>query len=291
MVTRLPDGAAGPTARVSGPRYGAVPPSPRHRCAAGTGRDHPPCRRETKALTWSWADGHRALAQHLPPAMGQRDVRAAPKAVQRAGVSQTPHPRPVLLRPSLVPLAAVEQYRSPDGRAASQIVRDDPAQMRQQRVTELPAVRGYGAAGERRAGREAFLMVEYGDDGSCWSRPVPGVQSADDLARAAQQRYARSGPFGRFEHSGKAVGGVGGHRSGCGRSESEGHGPPFAYAPTVRAGSGGGARGTALPGRERTVRGASSILAGVSAGGNEQLARLTGISRNDTDIPAQIVDG
>lgn len=39
----------------------------------------------------------------------------------------------------------------------------------------------------------------------------------------------------------------------------------------------------------RTVRGASPILAGLEAGGNEQLAPLTGMSGNGAHIPAVIL--
>ncbi len=46
-----------------------------------------------------------------------------------------------------------------------------------------------------------------GHDGGRGSRPVPCVQSADDLPGIAQQRNPRSGPFGGFEHTGQWVGG------------------------------------------------------------------------------------
>ncbi|MGX1154187.1 hypothetical protein RKD39_001765 [Streptomyces albogriseolus] len=198
-----------------------------------------------------------ALTQNLPAVTGQRDVRTAAQPVQGAGVPQPPHPGSVLLRPAGVALTAVEQDGSAHRGAAPQVVRDDPAQLGQQRVAVQPAVGGGGAPRERRARPQAFVRVEHGDDRGRRTRTVPGVQSADDLARTAQQRDSRGRPLRRLEHT---VGGCGGRRqrSRRGRSESEGHGPPFGYAHTAGGSdSGERARNRALPGRRASRAGAS----------------------------------
>lgn len=99
-------------------------------------------------MTESWAAPAAAFAEHLPSAAGQRDVRTASQAVQRAGVPKTPHPRTVLLGPALVALTAVEQHRGTYGGTAAQVVRDDTAEMGQQRVAEVPAVRGHSRSAD-----------------------------------------------------------------------------------------------------------------------------------------------
>lgn len=55
------------------------------------------------------------LAEHLPAVARQRDVRPAAQPVQSAGVTQAPHPRPVLLRPTRVAVTAVEQHSGAHG--------------------------------------------------------------------------------------------------------------------------------------------------------------------------------
>ncbi|CAM5624869.1 Ribonuclease HII [Streptomyces griseoloalbus] len=111
---------------------------------------------------------------------------------------------------------------------------------------------------ERRARPQAFVRIEHGDDRGRRAGTVPGVQSADDLARTAQKRDARGRPLRRLEHT---VGGCGGgRRQRCrrGRSESEGHGPPFGYAHSAGGSdSGERARNGALPGRRASRAGAS----------------------------------
>lgn len=140
---------------------------------------------------------------------------------------------------------------------------------------------GNSAPGERGAGGESFFMVEHGDNGSAWRRRVQGVQSIDHLARVAQQGYPGCCPFGGLKHPGEAAGGAGrrGDRSGCGRSESEGHGPPFAYAPTVRAGSSGGAPRHGPFGPRTNRAGSVPILAATCPCGNEQFCVTDGNRR------------
>src|SRR4051794_8218027 len=127
---------------------------------------------------------------------------------------------------------------------------------------------------------------------------MPGMESADDLSGVAQQGNSGGGPLRGFEHAGERVGGCGGQvgrrRRGCrrGRSESEGHGPPFGYAPTLRAGVlFRGAHAAAEPYRttdepcgERT-----SILPAELGCGNEQLGPLTETRRCAVYIPTQCV--
>lgn len=105
-----------------------------------------------------------AFAEDLPAVTRQRDVRPAAQPVQGAGVAQAPHPRAVLLRPTRVALTAVEQHRGPYRSAAPQIVRDDPAQLREQHIAEHPAVGRGRAAYERGARPQPFVRVEHGDD-------------------------------------------------------------------------------------------------------------------------------
>ncbi len=205
--------------------------------------------------------------------LGRRPPRPSPRTCQPSRVSVMYAPqrspckvhasrRPHIHAPSssvqrASPLTAVEQHGGAHRGAAPQIVRDDTAQLGEQGVAEHPSVGRGAATAERGAGTQPFVGIEYGHDRGRRLGAVPRVEPADDLPRIAQQGDSGGGPFRRFE---QASGGCGGRGQGCrrGRSESEGHVPPFGYAPTLRAGSDSRSahRSGTLPEHGVAVRGA-----------------------------------